>query len=93
MFLSAGALGQRVDAFVFLAVEKTEPFAFAVYELPPSIVEEGRAQIRKALPVYAECKATGNWPGYADGVQELKFPRWAYKEIEAPEALDQEAAA
>jgi exodeoxyribonuclease VIII len=87
------ALDQQVDAFVFIAVEKTDPFAFAIYELPPSIVEEGRARIRDALSVYAECKRTDQWPGYGAGVQELSFPRWAYTMIDAPTALDGEMAA
>lgn len=85
------ALGQDVQAFVFIAVEKSDPFAFAIYELPPSIVEEGRAQMRAALDRYAECKRTDTWPGYGAGVQELKFQRWAYTMIEAPNALDGEA--
>ena len=87
------ACGEEVDAFVFLAFEKDSPYATAVYELPPSIVEEGRAIIRKTLPVYAECERNNSWPGYEDGVQELAFPRWAYTEIEAPGAIDAEAAA
>ena len=87
------ACGQDVDGFLFLAVEKSDPFAFGIYELPPSIVEEGRAIMRKALDTYAECKRTDKWPGYAEGVQELKFARWAYKNIAAPEALDMEVAA
>lgn len=86
------ALGQPVDGFAFIVVEKTDPFAFAIYELPPSIVEEGRARIRQALETYAECKRTDTWPGYGSGVQELSFPRWAYTMIDAPTALDQEAA-
>lgn len=86
------ACGQAVDGFLFLAVEKTDPFAFGIYELPPSIVAEGREIMRKSLDTYAECKNTDTWPGYAEGVQELKFPRWAYKMIEAPTALDGEAA-
>lgn len=87
------ALGNTVDAFVFIAWEKESPYAKAVYELPPSIVEEGRAIIRKSLPVFDRCQKTGIWPGYADGVQELQFPRWAYNLIDAPGALDQEIAA
>lgn len=86
------ALGQQVDAFVFVAVEKASPYAKAVYELPPSIVEEGRAIIRKSLNTYAECLRTNNWPAYADGVQELAFPKWAYTMIEAPGVLDHAAA-
>lgn len=71
-------LGQEVDAFVFIALEKEAPWAKAVYELPPSIVEEGRAIMRKTLPVFEECQRTNIWPGYPEGVQELQFPRWAY---------------
>lgn len=78
------ALGQQVDAFVFIAVEKTDPFAFAIYELPPSIVTEGRTRIQSAMQVYAECKRTDIWPGYGSGVQELQFPKWAYTMTEAP---------
>lgn len=87
------ALGNTVDAFVFIAFEKDSPYAKAVYELPPSIVQEGREIIRKTMPVFDHCQKTGDWPGYADGVQELSFPRWAYTMIEAPGALDQEIAA
>lgn len=87
------AMGQQVDAFVFIALEKKSPYAKAVYELPPSIVEEGRALMRSSLNTYAECQRADMWPGYGDGVQELAFPRWAYTMIDAPNALDQEEAA
>lgn len=87
------ALGQNVDAFVFLAVEKEAPFAKAVYELPPSIVAEGREIARKALKEYAECSKSGKWKSLPEGVQELKFPRWSYKNTEAPTALDEEVPA
>lgn len=78
------ALGQDVDAFVFIALEKETPYCRAVYELPPSIVEEGRIAMRKTLRMYAQCEALNQWPGYDTGVQELQFKRWAYTETEAP---------
>lgn len=84
-------LGEDVDGFVFLAWEKKAPFAYAVYELPPSIVDEGRAAIRKGLRTYADCEQSGNWPGYGDGVQELSFKRWAYQHTDAP--LEEQPAA
>lgn len=87
------ALGEKVDGFVFLAFEKEPPFAFGVYELPPSIVEEGRAIMRKALDTYHDCKKADHWPAYGAGVTELSFKRWAYRETEAPNALDEELAA
>lgn len=92
------SLGQNVNGWVFLVVEKSgqgvpfrSPYAFAVYELPPSIVEEGRAIMRKSLATYSECKKSGVWPGYPEGVQELSFKRWHYQATEAP-ADEAEAA-
>lgn len=87
------ACGAEVEAFAFLAFEKKAPYAVAVYELPPSIVEEGRAIMRKALETYSGCKARNRWPAYGEGVQELSFKRWSYRLTEAPNALDEEVAA
>ena len=85
------ALGKPVNGFVFLAFEKEPPYAFAIYELPPSIVDEGRALMRSALDTYADCKKRDQWPSYGEGVQELSFKRWAYRATTAPEF--EEAAA
>ncbi len=76
------ANGQAVDGFVFLAIEKADPFVCALYELPPSIVAEGAAICRKALDRYAECKRTDTWPGYSGEITELSFKRWAYSETQ-----------
>lgn len=78
------AIGKPVEGTIFIALEKESPFAFSVFELPPSIVEDGRQIMRKALNTYADCNKSGVWPGYPQGVQELKFKRWSYAETEAP---------
>lgn len=80
-----------VEGFAFLAFEKKPPYAFAVYELPPSIVDEGRAIIRKSLETYAAAEASGQWPAYGAGVQELSFKRWSYRLTDAPTGPDGEA--
>jgi len=80
-----------LDGFVFLAFEKKPPYAFAIYELPPAIVEEGRIMMRKALDTYHTCRETNSWPSYGGGVQALEFKRWAYRHTEAP-TDDAEAA-
>jgi len=84
-------LGKPVEGFAFLAFEKKPPYAFAVYELPPSIVEEGRALMRQALDTYHDCRKSGVWPSYGEGVQELSFKRWAYRATNAPEFEDEAA--
>lgn len=84
------ALGQEVEWFAFLIVEKKPPYAHAVYELPPAIVEEGRAIMRKALDTFAHCRKADEWPAYGTGVRELSFARWAYRETDAPNPMDEE---
>ncbi|OHV24959.1 hypothetical protein EOS93_25105 [Rhizobium sp. RMa-01] len=86
-----GAAPGGVQGFIFIAWEKTSPHAVAVYELPPSIVDEGRAIMRRSLDTYAECKKANHWPAYADGVQELRFKRWAYKLTPPPEGMEEAA--
>lgn len=78
------ALGKNVNGFLFMAFEKESPFAFKVYELPPSIVEEGRIAMRKALDAYHTCRETNSWPAYGEEVEELSFKRWQYRHTEAP---------
>lgn len=86
------ALGEQVDGFIFIAVEKKDPFCLAVYELEPAAVDRGRVKIREALAKYSECKRADTWPGYPQTVQALDIPRWAYSDEEAPVFFDEEAA-
>lgn len=74
--------GGPVNGFVFIVVERDPPHLFAVYELDPDSVEEGRQVYRAALRVYAECKRTNTWPGYADKVQELRLPKYAFRFVQ-----------
>ncbi len=71
------ALGLKPDAFMFLAHEKTAPFASAYYFADDAMIEAGRIAYRKALRLYAECLNSNKWPGYAPQLQPLGLPRWA----------------
>jgi len=77
--------GGEVDAFVFIAVEKTAPFAYAIYDLNPTDEAIGRMLCREALDKYAACKRADDWPAYPTGVQSLSLPAWARPAM--PEAL------
>ena len=37
---------------------------------------------KRALAVYRECRETGKWPGYSDGVNFIGLPPWMQKELE-----------
>jgi hypothetical protein len=71
------AIGEHVDHFVFVVVEKKPPYAVSVYALDANAVSLGHAQNRRALDMMGECVRTGVWPGYEPTIQTLKLPPWA----------------
>ena len=50
--------------FVFIAQEKTPPYAARVYYCDPSFIERGIRIFHDLLETYHECKQTNEWPGY-----------------------------
>lgn len=72
--------GERPAGFVFVAVEKSPPFAVAAYRLAPVDIELGRALYQRDLTTLAECKSTRVWPGYSEKIETLSLPTWATKE-------------
>lgn len=66
------------DRFVFIAVEKSPPFAVAVYELDANAMKLGDHFRECGMKMIAACQATKSWPGYADNaIQLLSLPSWA----------------
>ena len=73
------SLGLSVDKFLFAAVEKTPPYASAVYELDEDFLSLGWMEVRRLLDLYAECTRTNTWPGYPPEPVTLSPPAWATK--------------
>lgn len=71
------ATGKRVHGFVFAAVESAWPHAAAAYMLGDDVLEKARSENRRLLNLYAKCKRTGIWPGYAAGINLINLPKWA----------------
>lgn len=65
------------ERFVFIAVEKTVPYAVAVYELDAAALAAGDELRQHDMRVIADCQATKEWPGYGDHCQALSLPSWA----------------
>ncbi len=63
--------GFRPEAFIFLAVEKDEPFLVGVYEIEASHIDRARHQVATQLSSYSECEATDTWPGYSQTLEPL----------------------
>jgi len=69
--------GTFAERFVFIAVEKTYPYAVGVYELDAAAALHGEAERRNNLQTIADCRAISEWPGYGNTIQPLSLPNWA----------------
>lgn len=67
--------------FPFVAVEKSPPYAVAVYRLNKSDVDLGRYLYLKALERLSECKISKSWPAYSENIETLTLPAWVKKEM------------
>lgn len=54
----------RPLGFRFIVVEKAPPYAVAVYELGPNLTSYAIEDFERAVKLYADCTASGEWPGY-----------------------------
>ena len=68
--------------FLFVVQEKTAPHLVSVVELVADAVALGRRANRRAIDTYAECTASGVWPGYDTGIPLISLPPWANADLE-----------
>jgi len=71
-----------VEHFVIIAVEKTPPYAIALYTLDEATIDVGRQQYRRALEIYASCLEEDNWPDYPDEILTMALPSYAFPQEE-----------
>lgn len=69
-------LGRAAGPYLFCVIEKEAPFAAAVFEAMPSMVELGRQEYQTNLMTYSRCRKENHWPGYPDELQQLAMPAW-----------------
>lgn len=84
MYLSGVTASTQKEhkSFIFVAIEKTAPFAIAVYTADDHLLSNGRVQMEVDLETYAQCVKSNTWPAYPDVVQTLTLP--AYATITSP---------
>ncbi|MGC5534297.1 PD-(D/E)XK nuclease-like domain-containing protein [Streptomyces sp. SR-10] len=66
--------------FIFVFQSKTAPYLITVRELADQDRDIGRARNERALRIFAECQATGNWPDWTGPVTDIptiSMPTWA----------------
>jgi hypothetical protein len=71
--------GQEHDHARIIAVEQQQVHRVEVFELAPSVLEQGREEYRAALMAYENCQRRDHWPTNSGTLQILWFPGWATK--------------
>jgi len=74
--------GIEKDAFFFICVEKTPPYAVRCLKLQDEVLEAGRLEFERDLQVYRNCMESGIWPAYEDQYSEIGLPAWQMKQLE-----------
>ena len=80
--IGAAVAGIPVDYTVIAAVESNQPFAVTAHLLKSYHLESSHRKCRQILKRWAECQASGVWPGYSDQFSEVVFSSWAEREME-----------
>ena len=73
------AAGTQITVFLFLVIEKTKPFAAAVYELDAATLAEGWASYNAAIDLEETCIATENYHGYPQERMLLGLPPYGFR--------------
>ena len=73
------ATGQWPRGFVFIAVEKTAPYAVACYSLNDDAKVYGRELFRSDLKTLLEAEKSQEWIAYSQEIETLSLPAWAYR--------------
>ncbi|GAA4175985.1 PD-(D/E)XK nuclease-like domain-containing protein [Gryllotalpicola koreensis] len=67
---------------VFVVVEKEPPYLVGVHQLAPEFASMGEVKAKRARELFAECTASGKWPGYPEQVQLVTAPVWSVYEFQ-----------
>lgn len=70
------AFGEHPQHWVFLAVEKSPPYAVGIYFAQPEDVQRAMVAARRDLKRIVECKRSGHWPDYGAAALPLSLPAW-----------------
>jgi len=72
--------GSKPDGFLFVAVEKTPPYAVAIYRASDAMIRQGQNEAERDLAVYQECTQRDIWPAYPECLCDIDLPVWAMEE-------------
>ena len=77
----ADEVGFGTKGFVFIAVEKSPPYAVAMYYVDGRTYQLGQELYLRLLVQYKECLQSGIWPAYPSEITPLTLPGWAFRNL------------
>jgi exodeoxyribonuclease VIII len=74
--------GSAPTDFIFVLVEKSAPYAVAVFRLDKEAIAAAKLEVQRGLEIYRQCIKTNTWPAYPEAVQSIGLPAWYLKQVE-----------
>jgi hypothetical protein len=71
------ATGEKVAAYALVFVESAKPHDVLVRTIGDLTLDRGRTRRMRALDLWAECTASGRWPGRDEKISSIDAPAWA----------------
>jgi len=71
-------IGNSRSGFVFVNIEKTEPFKIGIHYLDGRSMQLGRDTYIRNCETYMKCLETGIWHGYDEKISEVSLPEWCF---------------
>jgi len=82
-YAEAARLAYKKPArFIFVAIERAQPWSVGIFEVSEEMMEEGNAQISQARKLLKQCLKTKQWPGPEVQNNVLMFPNWYNSPVE-----------
>lgn len=75
-------VGIEKSQFIYIVVEKTPPYAVAVYSLDSEAIELGRMEYQRDLTAVRHCMEKDAWPGFTEDITVVGLPAWMQKAAE-----------
>lgn len=79
--------GLDLQSWAWIVQEKTAPYLASLLTASEDMLQLGRQKMRRALRLYADCMASGEWPGYETAI-EITPPAWALRDLELDDQLE-----
>jgi hypothetical protein len=69
------------EHFMFIAVEKTPPYAVRCLKMDGDAITWGRKLYQADLQTWRNCLESDSWPGYETGYADISLPPWEMKRV------------